>query len=62
MIKEKLEKEATEYADGRGHEHYKRLIEENTGSPADFARTRLYADIDAWQQRKGLSLFRIAVA
>lgn len=31
-------------------------------SPADFARTRLYADIDAWQQRKGLSLFRIAVA
>ena len=38
MIKEKLEKEATEYADGRGHEHYKRLIEENTGSPAGFAK------------------------
>lgn len=29
---------------------------------ADFARTRLYADINAWQKEKGLSLFKVAVA
>ena len=33
-----FEKEAKEYADGKGHEHYNYLFEENAGSPADFAR------------------------
>ena len=33
-----FEKEAEEYANGKGHEHYNYLIEENTGSYADFAR------------------------
>ena len=33
-----FEKEAEEYANGKGHEHYNYLFEENAGSPADFAR------------------------
>ena len=33
-----FEKEAEEYADGKGHEHYNYLFEEHAGSPADFAR------------------------
>ena len=33
-----FEKEAEEYANGKGHEHYNYLFEENAGNPADFAR------------------------
>ena len=33
-----FEKEAEEYANGKGHEHYNYLFEENAGTPADFAR------------------------
>ena len=33
-----FEKEAEEYKDGKGHEHYNFLFEENAGSPADFAK------------------------
>ena len=33
-----FEKEAKEYANGKGHEHYNYLFEENSGTPADFAR------------------------
>lgn len=33
-----FEKEAEEYANGKGHEHYNYLFEENAGSPVDFAR------------------------
>ena len=33
-----FEKEAEEYANGKGHEHYNYLFEENSGTPADFAR------------------------
>jgi hypothetical protein len=33
-----FDKEAEEYANGKGHEHYNYLFEENAGSPADFAR------------------------
>ena len=33
-----FEKEAEEYAIGKGHEHYNYLFEENAGTPADFAR------------------------
>lgn len=33
-----FEKEAQEYSDGKGHEHYNYLFEEHAGSPADFAR------------------------
>ena len=32
------EKLAEEYANGRGHEHYHFLFEENNGCPADFAK------------------------
>ena len=32
------EEMAEEYANGKGHEHYNYLFEENAGSPADFAR------------------------
>lgn len=32
-----FEKEAEEYANGKGHEHYNYLFEENAGSPATFA-------------------------
>lgn len=32
-----FEKDAEEYAKGKGHEHYNHLFEENAGSPADFA-------------------------
>jgi hypothetical protein len=38
MTKEELEKDAEEYANGKGHEHYNYLFEENAGSPVDFAR------------------------
>lgn len=30
-------------------------------TPSDFARTRLYVDIKAWQTKKGLYLFKMAV-
>ena len=33
-----FEKDAEEYANRKGHEHYNYLFEENAGSPADFAR------------------------
>lgn len=33
-----FEKDAEEYASGKGHEHYNFLFEENAGSPSDFAR------------------------
>ena len=33
-----FEKDAEEYANGKGHEHYNYLFEENAGSPADFAK------------------------
>ena len=33
-----FEKDAEEYADGKGHEHYNYLFEKHAGSPADFAR------------------------
>ena len=33
-----FEKEAEEYANGKAKEHYSSLIEENTGSPKDFAK------------------------
>ena len=33
-----FEKEAEEYAQGRGHEHYHFLFEENAGNPVDFAK------------------------
>ena len=33
-----FEKKAEEYANGKGHEHYNYLFEENAGSPVDFAR------------------------
>ena len=32
-----FEKDAEEYANGKGHEHYNYLFEENAGSPVDFA-------------------------
>ena len=32
-----FEKEAEEYANGKGHEHYNYLFEENAGTPATFA-------------------------
>ena len=37
MTKEELEKEAEEYAKGKGHEHYNYLFEKNAGTPATFA-------------------------
>ena len=33
-----FEKEAEEYANGKGHEHYNFLFEEHAGSPVDFAK------------------------
>ena len=33
-----FEKEAEEYANGKGHEHYNYLFEEHAGTPVDFAR------------------------
>ena len=33
-----FEKDAEEYADGKGHEHYNYLFEKHAGNPADFAR------------------------
>ncbi len=33
-----LDKLAEEYAQGKGHEHYHFLFEENTGNPSDFAK------------------------
>ena len=32
-----FEKDAEEYANGKGHEHYNYLFEENAGTPATFA-------------------------
>ena len=33
-----FEKEAEEYVNGKGHEHYNYLFEEHAGTPADFTR------------------------
>ena len=33
-----FEKEAEEYSNGKGHEHYNYLFEEHAGSPVDFAK------------------------
>ena len=43
MTEEQIEIKSREFAEGRGHEHYNFLFEENVGSPVDFARL-CYAD------------------